>query len=206
MNKTEVRNSIYAALAPVLLNNGFRLVRPEQSFVRPISGGWQAIGVALVDYKPKFRISLTISVRIDKVEDIVHLFSGSPPESSKLSSTFRCTMQRFTTHKYFEIITDADLKDNLPILTQVSIDRIVPFLDQHKDLDTIAKAMDLTTIPKVVSGAGPAMHAATVAWLIRHSQFSAIVSGYQEIMKYLPQDILGRFNGLVQYLQTQLAS
>ena len=200
----EIRNSIYATLSPVLLNKGFRLIRTEQSFIRPILGGRQAIGIAIVDYKPKFKFSLTVSVRIDKVEDIIHLFSGSPPEYHKASSTFNCAMQRFTSPETeFEILTDADLKTKLSYLTLVANDQIVPFLDQNNDLETLAKAMNLTTIPEIVPGVGPAMHAATAAWLTHHPEFSAVVTGYRERMKYLPKDVQERFNSLVQHLEMQ---
>src|SRR5436190_18399855 len=68
--KSEVRGLIYQALEPVVAPAAFRLQKKKDSFVRKIDGGRQEIGVALSDYNPLFRFSLTLCVRLEAVEAI----------------------------------------------------------------------------------------------------------------------------------------
>ena len=205
MNKTEIRESIYAGLLPIMSDKGYRLLRNDQSFVRTISEGKQAIGIPIIDHNPNYKLSLTASVRINRVEDIVHLFSGSPEKYHNATFTFGCTLDRFIPDQgSFNIRTFDDIEQTISRLAQVVRDQTLPFLDDHQELETLSKAMNLTALPDIVSGASPAMHAAVVARLTNNPGFLSIVTGYRERMSRLPKDFQERFDALVHYLNTAL--
>ena len=66
MKKQDVRDALYAGLGAYL--PGWKVVKKDEAFVRPITGGVQKIFVAIVDYNPEFRLSLTFATRIERSE------------------------------------------------------------------------------------------------------------------------------------------
>jgi hypothetical protein len=202
MKKQDVRGLIYAGLEPMVAPHGFRVKKSEESFVRAIEAGKQSLGIALVDYNPVFEFSLTISIRLDQVEDILHMFSGSPPQYHRTSSTFISDMNRFQTSKpSYSVTTPEDIQAALTVLHPVVLNQIIPFFDGHKNLETVAQVMSLDSIPEMMPGAGPAMYAAIVARLTHNPNLESIVSAYQERLARFPKNIQGQFNNLVEYLR-----
>ena len=202
MKKQEVRGLIYAGLEPMVTAHDFRLKKSEESFVRAMEGGKQSLGIALVDYNPIFEFSLTISIRLDQVEDILHMFSGSPPQYHKASATFISDMSRFQTSKpSYAVTTPEDIQAALAVLHPIVLNQIIPFFDGHKNLEAVAQVLNPDSIPEMMPGVGPAMHAAIVARLTHNPNLESIVSAYQERLARFPKNIQDQFNCLVDYLR-----
>jgi hypothetical protein len=73
MKKSELRILIYDGLNGTVAEHGFRLDRKQEGFVRQIPDGKQCIGVPVIDYHPTYVFSLTLTTRLDPVQNIVNL-------------------------------------------------------------------------------------------------------------------------------------
>jgi hypothetical protein len=134
MKKSEVRNLIYEGLKGVLEDHGFRLNRKQEGFVRRIPDGKQCIGVPLVDYNPTYIFSLTLTTRLEAVQTILNLFTGSPPQYHSITVTTITQLDYFTKKKTeYKVETEADISNAIVDLTPLAHGEIIPFLDQHQD-------------------------------------------------------------------------
>jgi hypothetical protein len=207
MKKQEVLNLIYAALTPVLSAKGFRLRKSEQGFFRPLRGGWQNVGIPLWDYKPKFEFSLVMSIRIDEVQNIFNQF-GVLPRYHAITTTQDFLLEHFIPkeHTRFKASNENELQIAISRLLPILQDQVIPFLDEHQDLRTLAKAMKLTEIQEFVPFASHAFGPVIVARLIDHPEFHSIVEGYKERIMKLPEPELKKFETLVEYLEKMTPS
>lgn len=204
MKKTEVRELIYKELGKKISDPTFRLKKGEEGFVRVIPAGKQVIGVPLVDYNPKFKFSLNISIRMEAVEIIIHRFLGSPPKYQKLSHTYSARLDHFVpgTH-WLTVFTPDDISNAAARLEGIIAEKINPFLDSHRDVPSVANAMNLTAVPDMIPGPGPAMQAVTVARLTKNPQFEEIVAAYQQHVARLQPWMRDAFLNLVDYLRKE---
>jgi hypothetical protein len=148
MKKSEVRNLIYEGLKGVLEDHGFRLNRKQEGFVRRIPDGKQCIGVPLVDYNPTYIFSLTLTTRLEAVQSILNLFSGSPPQYHSITVTTITQLEYFTKKKTkteYEVVTEADVNKAIAELTPLVHGKVIPFLDQHQDVASWDKAVNSTS-------------------------------------------------------------
>jgi hypothetical protein len=139
MNKTEIRDLIYRELAPLL--PGFKPKPREESFVRTIPDGKQALMVAIVDYRPEYRFSLVLVVRLEPVQQIVNQFSGSPPKYHKLTTTTLTQLGWFfpgEPHpKQYSVTNEPEVIAAVKQLAPIIQHKILPFLDHYKDVKAI---------------------------------------------------------------------
>ncbi len=205
MTKKEVKEIVYGDIGRIVSDRGFRLKRVEGAFEREIAGGKQSIGVPIVDYAPKFKISLTLAIRLDAVENIVHLFSGAPTKYHKTSATYVSRLDRFvpTEEAVFEVLTEQDIHSISSRWNPIICSRIFPFLDENQDLTSLAQVMNFDEIREIVTSAAPAMHAVTVARLTKDARFLSLVERYSERMRYLPKEIQESFLQLVEHLKNE---
>jgi hypothetical protein len=205
MTKREVKEIIYCDIGPIVSAKGFKLKRAEDSFERKITDGKQSIGVPVIDYAPKYKISLTLAIRLDAVENIIHLFSGSPTKYHKVSATYISRLDRFVPSEeaVFEVLTEEDIHSICSRWAPIIDNQILPFLDENRDLKSLAQVMNFEKLPETVTGAGPAMHAVTVARLTKDPRFLSLVEGYSERMQYLPKGTQESFLQLVEYLKSE---
>jgi hypothetical protein len=209
MKKVEVRELICSALAPVISPAGFHRRKKEEVFLRLTPSGNQTIGVPLADYNPIFLFSLVVTVRIDSIESITNQFNEAPQKYHSMTTSFIGQMSRFMPTEQsargnwqFEVSTDADIKSALSRLLPVVSDRILPFLNEHQDVHSIARAMQLDVFPSFVSSASQAFSPVTIARLAGRSDFDAIVAGYLNCMRQLPELEIQKFKRLVEHLKT----
>jgi hypothetical protein len=204
MNKSQVRELIYKEVEKKIHDPTFCLKKSEEGFVRVIPAGKQVIGIPLVDYNPQFKFSLNTWIRIEAVESVVHRFLGSPPKYQKLSHTYCARLDYFVpdTH-WFSVFTPDDISNAAGRLETIIAEKIIPFLDSHRDLPSVANAMNLTAVPDKIPGPGPAMYATTVARLTNNPQFEEIVTAYQQRVARLQPWMRDMFLNLVDYLRKE---
>ncbi|MDZ7363650.1 MAG: hypothetical protein ONB46_23475 [candidate division KSB1 bacterium] len=208
MKKQEVRDMIYTGLNSVLAGNGFRLKKSEESFVRPISGGQQRIYVALWDYQPEFIFSLTMGVRLDAVEQVFHLFSGSPPKYQSMSMTTLTQLEYFTAgkRKEYKISTEAEISTALDDLFKIVTEKVLPFFEKYRDVPSIEAAVNSGSLPTRFDSTqlpAGAMHAVILAHLVGNPNFERMVVQFQDAMRGFPEVEKDKFNRLVAYLINQ---
>jgi len=85
-------------------------------------------------------------------------------------------------------------------LTPVIQGRIIPFLNETQDLQTVGQAMNLTDIPKILPG-GPNLRALTVARMLKHPDFDFIAATYKQRVSQYPKDAQEYLDSFIQYLR-----
>src|ERR1051325_1093655 len=143
MKKQEMANLIFEMLSGVLAGTDFRLKKSEDAFVRRIPAGIQMLGLPLWDYNPHFEFSLNICVRIEAVEEIFHQFSRSPPKYHSMSTTTITRLEYFTGGSgRYKVTTAEDVASSGRFLSNVIRDRIIPFFNEHQDVQALDRAVN----------------------------------------------------------------
>jgi hypothetical protein len=144
MKKSEIIDLIYAGLNGLVAEHGFRLNRKQEAFVRRIRHGKQCIVVPLVAHHPAYLFSLTLTTRLDAVEEIFNAFSGSPAKYHSLTVTAITQLDYFTKKPKTEysVAKEADISDAVDDLSPIIRTRILPFLNEHQDIAAWDKAVN----------------------------------------------------------------
>jgi hypothetical protein len=209
MTKAEVREALYKELAPLF--RGFRLKKSEEGFVRAIPGGTQKVLVPLFDYKPVFIFSLMLCTRMDEVERIFNLFSGSPPKYQAMTLTSMTPLEFFYPDcqgkKEYKVETAEDVRNAVQDLSAIS-GKINLFLDQYQDVKSLDAAMNSGDGPRFDRSSDPyrAMHVLTLARLAKNPEFERLVAGYQAQAHNWNAVDKKKLDDLVSYLKQQLNS
>jgi hypothetical protein len=204
MKKREMVDLILEILAEVLSGTDFRLKRSDDALVRKIHDGKQVLGLPVWDYNPVFEFSLNICIRLDAVEDVFHLFSGSPPKYRAMSYTTITRLSHFMGEPArFKVMTPDDAASVGHVLSDVIRETILPFFDAYQDVQTLDRVVngespgiDITLNP---SGA---MHAVILAHLAGNNEFDRLVAKHRTDMQLTP-DVVHPFNRLVEYLKAR---
>jgi hypothetical protein len=202
MKNREARKIINSVLRQLIAEKGFRFKSGiDGGFFRSIPRGRQLIGVPFYDYGATFSFSLVFAIRLDAVEEITNKFNAAPPKYHLLTETAIFQLNRFMPGEEtkFAIVTEDDIKEAFTTLTPVVRERIIPFLDQTQDIRTVAKAMNLTHVPKAVPGANKS--AIAMAWLTEHPDFEIIASTYQQRISQFPKNFQEELKNFIQYLR-----
>jgi hypothetical protein len=203
MNKTEVRDLIYRELAPLL--PGFKAKPREESFVRTIPDGKQAVMVAIFDYKPEFRFSLTLAIRLDPVQEIVNQFSGSPPKYHKITTTTLTQLDWFfpgePRPKQYSVTSEGDIVAAVKQLAPTIEQKILPFLDRYKDVAAIDEMVNrLDPSPDSTHMPVRGMTALTVARLAGNPDFEALAAKYLSDLRSAPP-LVQKYTALIEHLR-----
>lgn len=204
MKKPEIRDFIYAGLKEIL-GAGFRLNKKEGAFTRSIPNGFQRIYVPLYDYNPLFVFSLTIGIRLDAVEDIFNQFSGAMGAGQAQTTTSLTQLDYFTQEirKEYEVSTKEEIDSALSDLTPLINSKILPFLEQYQDVQSLDDAINRKKLPEFDSTQllSHAMHSIILAKLANNPSFSALVKEYAKSFEDSQPADRERFDRLASSLQ-----
>ncbi|HXT99378.1 MAG TPA: hypothetical protein VN903_00200 [Polyangia bacterium] len=179
----------------------------KTSLARPIAGGTQFIGVALVDYRTLFRFTLTISTRIEQVQEIMNRFSGSPPKFHHITLTTATMLAYFSgasEHERFEVRSPEDVAAAVAELAPVLRDRVLPFLDAHQTVQSLDAVMNGPEGRRFDRTNAPyrQMTGLTLARLAGNPRFDALVESARAEMRGLKPHGAAKLEALVAYLRT----
>lgn len=203
MKKQEMKNLLFEMLGRILAGTDFRLKRNEDCFTWKISGGWQQLGLPLLDYNPEFVVSLNICIRLDAVEDIFNMFSGVAPKYHSATPTTITRLEYFTGGRgEYKVTTPADVAFLGTVLSPIIRNKIIPFFNEHQDVQALDRAVNYQQ-PGIDFTQNPAkaMHAVILARLAGNKDFERIVAKHRTGMQLAPE-VDHPFNRLVEYLRT----
>jgi hypothetical protein len=205
MKKQEISNFIYAGLKEVLAGAGFRLNKREGAFTRSIPNGFQRIYVPLYDFNPVFVFSLTIGIRLDAVEEIFNQFSGAMGAGQAQTTTSLTQLGYFTQEdrKEYRVSTKEEVDSALSDLTPLINSKILPFLEQYQDVQSLDDAMNKKKLPGFDSTflLHHAMHSIILAKLAGNPSFSALVAEHAKSLANAQPADRERFDRLAASLQ-----
>jgi len=203
MTTQEVRDPFLASLAQDV--PGFRLVKKQSGFVRRLGEATQVIGMSLVDYKPEFRVSLVVTIRLEEAQRILNAFTGSPPRYHSMTVTTATTLEYFLPGAEQYCVRNPDEvlaagKELAPVLRE----RIVPFLEGHADAQSLDAVMNSDEGASFDRTNPPyrQMSSLTLARLAGNPRFGELVAAYEkEAATWHPQD-RQKLSAIVEYLRS----
>lgn len=217
--KSEVERLIVKGLTPVVALAGFRYVKKEESFVRGINGGRQKLGLALSNYKPLFEFSLTLTVRLDAVQEIVNRFSGSPPEYHAITMTSLTQLEFLGLSAEggcveYRASSEPELATVIPGVAAMVHERIVPFFEEYRDVTSLNRGLNPRGAERVTQQQWPrnrrafdssyepyrAMSGIAVARLAGDPRWPELVVAYREQLSELDEDDRRKYEELVAHL------
>lgn len=205
MKKKEIRDFVYAGLKEILGGAGFKLNKGEGAFTRSIPNGFQRIYVSLYDYNPLFVFSLTIGIRLDAVEEIFNQFSGATGAGQAQTTTSLTPLGYFTqeNRKEYEVSTKEEIDSGLSDLTTVINSKILPFLEQYQDVQSLDDAINRKKLPGFDNTQllSQAMHSIILAKLAGNPSFAALVTEYAKSIDNFPAPDRERFDRLASSLR-----
>lgn len=144
MNKSHVKELLFQGLAPKLLDFGFRARKKHDIFVRNIAGGAQILSLAIVDYYPLFRYTLSVAFRFDEAAEIFNKFAGVPPAYGSLTDVSTTNLAFFVGEeaRWFAASSEEEFGTSFEKFSNVIFGVVVPFvipIDSLEALDRLAE-------------------------------------------------------------------
>lgn len=72
MSIKELQKILLSSVGEKLVAFGFEEKAKQQSFYRPIEGGWAAVHLSFIRHADDFDVTLSVSIRFNQVEDLVN--------------------------------------------------------------------------------------------------------------------------------------
>lgn len=193
--------SLSAWLDRVLHANGFTRIGGGDYFVRSLAGGRQAIGMAVWDYNPRVEIALTVSVRLEAVERVFHLFSGADPDYHNLSSTIVTPFHYFARGP--SRVTAERIEDLHAVFDAWEVvlhAEVLPYLDRATDVGSLDTLVNVTN--DVLDIANPPysfMHHLIIAKLAANPAYDHLIANHRSELRDMGYET-DLYDKLVDYL------
>jgi hypothetical protein len=141
--KTDVRKIIKKEFGDFLKGYGYKFDAKAEGFLRYFEGGFNKVGVSIVDYRPKFEVSFFFLVRLDVVEKIVQKYVFVLDQYRDLTWTLNTTIDHFTGFKEYAVRDEGALYDLLSEVKQVYSSKIDAFLKQYSEIKNMDRALNV---------------------------------------------------------------
>jgi hypothetical protein len=189
---------VLEALEPSLAPLGFKLAKGKKWFVRRSPGRTETFQVVVLNDKQGFRVSPSVGVRFDDVEDIFHRTSGYEPEYQKDTATVGVDLWRVHGKEGFQIplSTESDVPAVASRLLTIFRAQAEPFFARFNSLSAVDAALnERPTEPSTVKVL-PWLRASTgaiAARLTGREDYDQLVATYRSVLQndskgfYLPR-------------------
>jgi hypothetical protein len=179
--KTELRRIIKKELGDFLKQYGYKFNSKAEGFIRSFEGGFNQIGVAVFDYRPKFLVSPFFLIRLDKVEQIVQKHVFVLEQYKDTAYTINTGIEHFTGVKEYDIRTEVQLYEVLRQVMDVYSSKVDFFLKYYSDIKNLDKALndERLALNKLVEPDNR-IRAMIIARLNGNRDFEKIAEGYYQ--------------------------
>lgn len=204
MKRKDVVALVYAVLGDVLGQHGFKLVKSNEAFIRKTLHGDQRLYVSIEDLAPSFVVTVVVGIRIDKVEEICHRFSGALPQHHGMSVSSITELGYFDGGEAREwtVCNSVQIDSALRDISALLLDRVVPFLDSCTDAESLDRIVNSPEPRKfsIVQLPYGAMTATALAWLVGNPRLQQLIEKFREEMSGFPTEERAKFDLLVSSL------
>lgn len=219
MRKTQVRQLLQETLGEIVSPRGFR---PRLGgFSRPIDGGGQSLSVALWDHNPHFDFTVTMGIRLDQVEALIHPFAETD-ERWKSETLTSLTQLEFLglvgtpgRGVLFGGDDEASLGHAARNLAQVVEERVLTFFDSYTDLRAVEAGLNPPGAENLREPIWPvdrsrfdgsnepyrAMHGIATAYLAGSDRLPALIIAYRGQLSQMVPEIQSKFEALAEFIQ-----
>jgi len=199
--KQNVLRAIRSQLKHLLMPLGFKACKDGEGFDRKIEGGKQHFGIALCRNGLRFEFAPVTSMRLDIVENISNLFSGTPEDLRSGTMTMVVLPDILTgVERMYPATTQDEIAASVDEVERLLIETVIPFLDAHQDLKSIDRAMNKNGLDTSFHP-WRAVHSLIVAHLAGNPRFDELVSRYRDEMLNEPPQERAKYDEVVNYLR-----
>lgn len=219
LTKKEARAVIVEEISPRVVSLGFRA--SGDRFSRKISAGKQGFSIAIFDYRPTFEFTVSVTVRIDAVEEFVAPFIGVQPKDRAITVTSLTQLEHFGLRAdpgRFVLFrgSDADtIRASAVDLANVVERHVVPFLDRNQDLASIAAGLNPPGAEAITSPIFPddrsrfdgsvepyrAIRGVATAYLVGDPRLPELIKAYRGQLTGMVDPIRAPFESFVAHLE-----
>jgi hypothetical protein len=140
--KTDIQKIIKKELGEFLKKYGYKYDAKAEGFLRYFDGGFNKVGIAIFDYRPKFKISPFFLIRIDEVEKIVQKLVFVMEKYRDAAYTINTGIEYFTGVKEYEIFTEEQLYHLLESFKEVYTTKVDVFLRECSDIKNLDQVIN----------------------------------------------------------------
>lgn len=142
-NKKEIKKKILTVLATELSKYGFDRKIHGQSLWKPIAGGRAMIHISFMDYI-KLVVNISVSVRIDVIEDMINTSNNLLTKSEKIkTSTVGIELGNLVEGrpKDYSIDSSVDVDEIIYEIVELIKERAFPFIEKYINLENIMEVV-----------------------------------------------------------------
>lgn len=140
LTKKEQKLYILRKISGKLNDLGFHNKVKGQSFLSKISIGMAMIHLGFIDHENDFDVTISVSIRVDQVEDIINKSNDLLKKTEQLkTSTIGCELGNLETgnQKRFSIYENTKLDSALEEMIGSIVKTAFPFIKKYSELDNI---------------------------------------------------------------------
>lgn len=141
--KTDIKKTIKKELGVFLKKYDYRFDANAEGFVRYFEGGFNKIGMAIFDYRPKFQIAPFFLIRFDAVENIVQKHVVVLEKYKDVAYTTNTGIEYFTGTKEYEIRTESELRAFLSFVMELYSSRVESFFKLYSIISNLDNALNI---------------------------------------------------------------
>jgi hypothetical protein len=206
MNKKEVNNAVYDGLAKILIPAGFKGNKSDCRFIRPMSFGFQDVGVPLRDYEPVFGFSMNVGLRFDAIQDVANPLY--PLDRRYWADAFTVLLKPayfLGGDMRFEVQTSEEIDQAMTAIHGLLKGHVFPFFDACQDLASVERLLNRDPgNPWTSHQGGHAITGVVAAALCRRPDFADIVARYRTILAGSVEPIRNQFEAAVDQLTAHI--
>ena len=179
--KTEIKKVLKRSLGDFFKQYGYKFDSKVGGFIRPFSGGFNQIGFAIYDYRPKFLIAPYFLIRIDRVEEIVQKHVFVLEQYKDAAYSINIGIDHFTGIKEYEVTTEDQLCEVLNQIKDIYSSKIELFLKRYSDIKNLNDALnDERALTNKMVEPDNRIRAIIIAKLSNNPNFEFIADNYYE--------------------------
>jgi hypothetical protein len=139
--KSEIRKVLKKELGAFLKPYGYKPQSTETGFLRKTKEGNNTIGIAIVDYRPKFLLGIPFAIRLDAVEKICNYLCNTMPQYQSDTTTIIIPCRFFDGFDEHKITNSQGLQEFINYFKTLYADKIDTFLVANSTLQGLVKTL-----------------------------------------------------------------
>jgi hypothetical protein len=175
--------------------------------MRYFNGGFNKIGISIVDYATKFEVSFYFIIRIDTIEKVIQKFILVLEQYKEVTWTLNTSIDHFTPFKNFSIIDYSSINDVVKIVKNIYSSEIDIFLKRYSQINNLDQALNVEHIKiENMTNLDDYIRPIIVAKLNNNKEFDKVCEWfYKKYVEDYPLDIEdgpNKINEAISYLRT----
>jgi len=146
LSKATVKKATTKELDNFFKDYGYKFNAKAEGFLRYFNGGFNKIGISVVDYRPKFEVSFYFIIRIDDIEKIIQKFIFVLEQYKEFTWTLNISIDHFGAFKSHPISDENSIHDLVKEVKDVYSNQVDAFLKKYSQISNLDQALNVDHI------------------------------------------------------------